>query len=86
MKRPQQQRLAKDFENLAETLATSVYARLDPTGPQAACQGVGRELTEVCQAWTAVLPRPTGQRRGCAGSGRSDARRLTGQIDPDCPS
>jgi hypothetical protein len=31
-------RLAKDFENLAEILATSVTPRLHPTGPQAARQ------------------------------------------------
>src|SRR6202035_1491312 len=34
-------RLAKDFENLAETLAT--FVTLHPTGPQAARQGVGRD-------------------------------------------
>jgi hypothetical protein len=36
-------RLAKDFENLAETLAHLRHARLNPTGPQAARQGVGRD-------------------------------------------
>lgn len=34
-------RLAKDFENLAETLATFVTPRFHPASPQAACQGVG---------------------------------------------
>ena len=37
-------RLAKDFENLAETLAALRYPRLHPASPQAACQGVGRKL------------------------------------------
>jgi transposase len=36
-------RHAKDFENLAETLAHLRHARLNPTGPQAARQGVGRD-------------------------------------------
>src|SRR5258708_3602976 len=36
-------RLAKDFENLAETLATFVTLASIPTGPQAARQGVGRD-------------------------------------------
>ncbi|MGA8761187.1 MAG: hypothetical protein WB611_33600 [Stellaceae bacterium] len=39
-------RLSKDFEN-----GHLRYARLHPTGPQAASQGVGRELMEVCKAW-----------------------------------
>ena len=34
-------RLANDFENLVETLATFRYPRLYPAGPQAARQGVG---------------------------------------------
>src|SRR3954452_24426368 len=37
-------RLAKDFENLAETMATLREPRFDPARPQADCQGVGREL------------------------------------------
>jgi transposase len=37
-------RLAKDFENLAATLASFRYPCLHPAGSQAACQGVGREL------------------------------------------
>ena len=37
-------RLAKDFENLAETPGHLRYPRLHPAGPQAACQGVGCEL------------------------------------------
>jgi hypothetical protein len=39
-------RLAKDFENLAETLAALRYPRLHPASPQAACQGVGRKLNK----------------------------------------
>jgi len=39
-------RLAKDFENLAETLAAFVTLALHPASPQAACQGVGRELNK----------------------------------------
>jgi transposase len=34
--------LAKDFESLAETLATFRYPGLHPARSQAACQGVGR--------------------------------------------
>ena len=37
-------RLAKDFENLAETPGHLRYPRLHTVGPQAARQGVGREL------------------------------------------
>jgi transposase len=36
-------RPAKDFENLAETLASFVTSP-HPVRPQAACQGAGREL------------------------------------------
>jgi hypothetical protein len=36
-------RLAKDFENLAETLATFVTLASIQLGPQAARQGVGRD-------------------------------------------
>jgi transposase len=45
-------RLAKDFENLAETLATFVTPRLRPACAQAACQGVDRQHSEppVCIA------------------------------------
>ena len=36
-------RLAKDFENLTETLATFVTLAFHPAGPQAARQGVGSD-------------------------------------------
>ena len=39
-------RLAKDFENLAETLPPFVTPRFHPAGPQAACRGVDRELNK----------------------------------------
>ena len=42
-----------------------------PKCPQAARQGVGRELMEVRKAWTAVLRGRPGQRRSRADSGRS---------------
>ena len=41
------------------------YPRLNPTGPQAARQGVGRDGGGL-QRWTAVLRRRPGQRRSCA--------------------
>jgi transposase len=43
-------RLAKDFENLAETVGRLRYPRLHPAGPQAACYGIDRQPTKppVC--------------------------------------
>jgi hypothetical protein len=40
------QRLAKDFENLSETLAIFAILASDPAAPQAACRGVARELNK----------------------------------------
>ena len=40
-------RLAKDFENLAETLATFVTLASIPARPQAACTGVGPDLNNA---------------------------------------
>ena len=55
-------RLAKDFENLTETLAT----RLHPAGPQAARQGVGRDgggLQSMVKRPSPERPATTGTRR-----------------------
>ena len=64
-------RLAKDFENLAEIMATFVtltsiqiwmercFSTWLPRGTQAARQGIG-VMVEVCKAWTAALRRRPG--------------------------
>jgi putative transposase len=59
-------RLAKDFENLAETLATFVTLASIPTGPQAARQGVGRDgggLQSIVKRPSPERPATTGTRR-----------------------
>ena len=50
-------RIAKDFENLAETLATFRYPHLHPAYPQAACQSGGRETRQITGARYARAPR-----------------------------
>ena len=67
-------RLAKDFENLAETLGRLRYPRLDPTGPQAARPGVGRDGGGLQNMDS--RPSPTlGQRPSRADSGHRQKRR-----------
>jgi transposase len=51
-------RLAKDFENLAETLATFVTLASIQLAPKAACEGVGRALNKNWVELMARFPRP----------------------------
>ena len=58
-------RLAKDFENLAATLANLRYPRLDPTGPQAARQSLGRddEGLQSMDSRPSTMPGPAAESR-----------------------
>ena len=59
-------RLAKDFENLTETLATFVTLAFHPAGPQAARQGVGSDdggLQSIVKRPSPERPATTGTRR-----------------------
>ena len=58
-------RLAKDFENLTETLAIR-YPRIHPASPQAARQGVGSDdggLQSIVKRPSPGRPATTGTRR-----------------------